>query len=114
MPWKRYAFRDKVRAIFETYDLVLSPALPVSSLAVGKNIPDHLSDRNLVSWVFYTYPFNLTQQPAASVPCGQTSDGLPIGLQIVGAIGADDLVLRASRAFEAARPFPVLAEPKVR
>lgn len=54
------------------------------------------------------YPFNLTQQPAASVPCGLTAAGLPVGLQIVGAKGADALVLRASRAFEIARPFPVL------
>ena len=42
----------------------------MTSLDVGKNIPDHLSDRNLVSWVYYTYPFNLTGQPAASVCAG--------------------------------------------
>jgi aspartyl-tRNA(Asn)/glutamyl-tRNA(Gln) amidotransferase subunit A len=54
--------------------------------------------------------FNLTQQPAASIPCGLTRSGLPIGLQIVGAIGADDLVLRASRTFEEARPFGALQD----
>ena len=57
---------------------------------------------------------NLTQQPAASIPCGLTREGLPIGLQIVGAIGADALVLRASQAFEEARPFGALNEPRVR
>src|SRR5262249_30035317 len=58
--FERYAFRDKVRAFFETFDLLLSPVLPITSLDAGKNIPDHLQDRNLVSWVYYTYPFNLT------------------------------------------------------
>ena len=75
--FERYAFRDKVRAFFETYDLLLSPVLPVSSLDAGKNIPDHLTDRNLVSWVYYTYPFNLTGQPAAAVCAGIAKDGMP-------------------------------------
>ncbi|WP_368737640.1 amidase family protein, partial [Acinetobacter baumannii] len=52
-----------------------------------------------------TPPFNVTQQPAASVPCGLDGDGLPIGLHIVGAKRADALVLKAMRAFETARPF---------
>jgi len=100
----RYAFRDKVRAFFETYDLLLSPVLPVSSLDVGKNIPDHLTDRNLVSWVYYTYPFNLTGQPAATVCAGIASDGMPVGLQIVGrALGEYDVV-RAAAAYERTRP----------
>jgi aspartyl-tRNA(Asn)/glutamyl-tRNA(Gln) amidotransferase subunit A len=57
----------------------------------------------------FTYPFNLTQQPAASVPAGLTAEGLPVGLQIIGAKFADATVLRAARAFEQARPF---ARPK--
>ncbi len=48
--FERYAFRDKVRAFFKTYDLLLSPVLPITSLDAGKNIPDHLRDRSLVSW----------------------------------------------------------------
>ena len=65
------------------------------------------------SWTPYTYPFNLTQQPAVSVPCGFTADGLPVGLQIVGPRHADALVLRAARAYERAvsggrNPFPRL------
>ncbi len=60
------------------------------------------------------YPFNLTTQPAASVPCGLTSAGLPIGLQIVGAVGADALVLRAARAYEAAMPFATIDAPRER
>ena len=57
--FERYALRDKVRDFFESYDLLLSPVLPVSSLDVGKNIPDHLRDRNLVSWVL----LHLSVQP---------------------------------------------------
>lgn len=102
--FERYAFRDRVRAFFATYDLLVSPVLPVSALDVGENIPDHLTDRNLVSWVYYTYPFNLTGQPAATVCAGMGSDGMPIGLQIVGgALGEFDVV-RAAAAFDSAHP----------
>jgi aspartyl-tRNA(Asn)/glutamyl-tRNA(Gln) amidotransferase subunit A len=58
-----------------------------------------------MSWTPFTYPFNLTRQPAATVPCGFTKAGLPVGLQIVGPAYGDALVLRAARAFEQAHPF---------
>ena len=54
----------------------------------------------------FSYPFNLTQQPAITVPCGLTSAGLPMGLQIVGPMFGDALVLRAARAYEAVQPVP--------
>ena len=102
--FERYALRDKLRPFFERYDILLSPVLPVTSLDVGKNVPDHLIDRNLVSWVYYTYPFNLTGQPAASVCAGLASDGMPVGLQIVGrALGEYDVV-RAAAALERSQP----------
>jgi len=98
--FERYAMRDALRPLFERYDILLSPVLPVASLDAGKNIPGHLADRNLVSWVYYTYPFNLTGQPAATICAGFSSDGMPIGLQIVGrALGEYD-VMRAAAAFE--------------
>jgi aspartyl-tRNA(Asn)/glutamyl-tRNA(Gln) amidotransferase subunit A len=59
----------------------------------------------LLGWTPFSYPFNLTQQPACSIPCGLTSDGLPIGLQIVGPMFGDALVLRAARAYEKIRPI---------
>jgi aspartyl-tRNA(Asn)/glutamyl-tRNA(Gln) amidotransferase subunit A len=105
----RYALRDTVREFFERYDLLISPVLPVSSLDAGKNIPDHFPDRNLVSWVYYTYPFNLTGQPAASVCAGLAPDGMPVGLQIVGRSHCEQDVVRAAAAFERAtedRKFP--------
>jgi aspartyl-tRNA(Asn)/glutamyl-tRNA(Gln) amidotransferase subunit A len=96
----RYALRDHVRSFFERYDILISPTLPVTSLEAGKNIPDALADRNLVSWVYYTYPFNLTGHPAASVCAGLASDGMPVGLQIVGRSHREDDVIRAAAAFE--------------
>ena len=75
----------------------------------GREAPAGSDDPHWPGWTPFTYPFNLTQQPAASVPCGFTSSGLPIGLQIVGPRYADALVLRAARAFEAAHPQPTLA-----
>ena len=56
-------------------------------------------------WSPFTYPFNLTQQPAAAVPCGFTKSGLPVSMQIVGAKFSDPLVLRAAYAYEMAHPF---------
>jgi aspartyl-tRNA(Asn)/glutamyl-tRNA(Gln) amidotransferase subunit A len=100
----RYALRDTLRTFFEKYDLLISPVIPVSSLDAGKNIPDALTDRNLVSWVYYTYPFNLTGQPAASVCAGLAPDGMPVGLQIVGRSHCEDDVVRAAAAFERSQP----------
>ncbi len=92
----------------EKYDLLLTPQMPIPALEAGRVTPaDGSYGENWINWSSYTYPFNLTQQPAASVPCGFSSDGLPIGLQIVGPARCDHLVLRAARAFESARPFAV-------
>jgi aspartyl-tRNA(Asn)/glutamyl-tRNA(Gln) amidotransferase subunit A len=81
--FRRYALRDEVLAFFNRYDALLSPTLPISALEAGRNVPAGLEHRNLVSWVYYTYPFNLTGQPAASLPVGLSSRGTPVGLQIV-------------------------------
>jgi aspartyl-tRNA(Asn)/glutamyl-tRNA(Gln) amidotransferase subunit A len=64
-----------------------------------------LKEKRRTDWTPFTYPFNLTQQPAASVPCGFTKRGLPVGLHIIGPRYADALVLRTARAFESARPI---------
>ena len=97
----------------EKYDLLLTPQMPIPALEAGRVTPsDGSYGDNWINWSPYTYPFNLTQQPAASVPCGFTSDGLPIGLQIVGPARQDHLVLRAARAFESARPFQFIDAPR--
>ena len=104
--FKRYDFREKMRAFFDDYDLLLSPTLPVYAFDVGLDVPKGLpDDRNAVSWVYYTYPFNLTGQPAASIPAGFSSDGLPVGLQIVSRINSETDIFRAAAAFEAAQPW---------
>ena len=97
----------------EKYDLLLTPQMPIPALEAGRVTPaDGSYGDNWINWSPYTYPFNLTQQPAASVPCGFSSDGLPIGLQIVGPARRDHLVLRAARAFESARPWPSSWTPR--
>ncbi len=103
--FRRYDFREKMRNFFDNYDLLLTPTLPVPAFDVNLNVPPELPDRNIVSWVFYTYPFNLTGQPAASIPAGWTDEGLPVGLQMVSKIIHETDIFRAAAAFEAARPW---------
>ncbi|HKE66842.1 MAG TPA: amidase [Micromonosporaceae bacterium] len=86
----------------QTYDLLLTPTLPITAFPNGSDVPPGWHSADWTSWTPYTYPFNMTQQPAASVPCGFTPDGLPVGLQIVGPRHSDALVLRAARAYEQA------------
>jgi aspartyl-tRNA(Asn)/glutamyl-tRNA(Gln) amidotransferase subunit A len=100
-------------AFHQRYDLLLTPQMPLPAFAAGHiTPPDGSYGDDWINWSPYTYPFNLTQQPAASVPCGFSADGLPIGLQIVGPKRRDDLVLRAARAFEGVRPFKTLSAPR--
>lgn len=94
----------RMGAFHERFDLLLTPTLPIPAFPTGQDAPD--PDAGWTSWASYTFPFNLTQQPAASVPCGLTSHGLPAGLQIVGARHADRMVLRAARAYERAAGWP--------
>ncbi len=101
----RYALREETRRFFEQYDLLVTPTLPVPAFGAGVNVPPELPGRNVVSWVYYTYPFNLTGNPAASIPCGFTTDGLPVGLQLVSGTNREADVLRLSAAFESARPW---------
>jgi aspartyl-tRNA(Asn)/glutamyl-tRNA(Gln) amidotransferase subunit A len=88
------------------WDLLITPTLPIVAFAAGQEAPEDRGDRHWVGWTPFTYPFNLTQQPAATVPCGRTEAGLPIGLQIVGPRHAEAAVLRAAYAYEAAAPAP--------
>ena len=88
----------------ERYDLLITPSLAVTAFEAGRDTPaDGTWGDDWLSWTPFTYPFNLSYQPAASCPAGFSRAGLPVGLQIVARAGADALVLRAARAFEAAR-----------
>ncbi len=95
----------------QRYDLLLTPVTAVAAFAAERNEPEGYTGRN---WYPFTFPFNLTRQPGASVPCGFTREGLPVGLHIVGPRHRDLLVLQAARAYEQAAPWsahrPPLAE----
>jgi aspartyl-tRNA(Asn)/glutamyl-tRNA(Gln) amidotransferase subunit A len=98
---------ERMRAFMERFDLLLTPTVPIGAFAAELDQPGAVCGRptEYLSWTPFTYPFNLSGQPAATVPCGRTRDGLPVGLQIVGGGRADALVLRAAAAFERAAPW---------
>jgi aspartyl-tRNA(Asn)/glutamyl-tRNA(Gln) amidotransferase subunit A len=102
---KRGALGVHMNLFHRDYDLLVTPTLAVPAFDVGLEAPAAPGGKRWTDWTPFTYPFNLTQQPAASIPCGFTAAGLPVGLQIVGPRYAVALVLRAARAFESARPI---------
>jgi aspartyl-tRNA(Asn)/glutamyl-tRNA(Gln) amidotransferase subunit A len=108
---KRGALGVHMNLFHREYDLLLTPTLSIAAFDAGKEVADKMLQERWTDWTPFSFPFNLTQQPAASIPCGLTKAGLPVGLHIVGPRYADALVLRAARAFETARPlqFPKLS-----
>ncbi len=106
---EREILGQRMNDFHRRYDLLLTPAMPLAAFAAGQETPTTAAGERWVDWTPFTYPFNLTRQPAASVPCGLTAAGLPAAIQIVGPLDADALVLRAAHAFETARPFALPA-----
>ncbi|MDP6352432.1 MAG: amidase [Alphaproteobacteria bacterium] len=94
-----------INGFFEQHDLLLSPTLPMPAFEVGRAYPTPEFKAKPYGWIPFTYPINLSKHPAASIPCGFTEAGLPVGLQIVGPMYGELSVLHASRAFEKAAPF---------
>jgi aspartyl-tRNA(Asn)/glutamyl-tRNA(Gln) amidotransferase subunit A len=92
-------------AFHETYDLLVTPTEPIVAFAAGAEVPEGSAEPRWPSWTPFTYPFNMTHQPAATVPCGFSGAGLPIGVQVVGPRHADARVLAACAAIEAALPW---------
>ena len=96
---RRTAFGAAMDKLLTDLDFIVSPATPIPAFTVGPEIPgDVILDRSINAGSF-AFPINLSQQPAVSTPCGLTTAGLPIGLQFVGARGADGKVLSAARDF---------------
>jgi aspartyl-tRNA(Asn)/glutamyl-tRNA(Gln) amidotransferase subunit A len=103
---QRAALGSHMARFHQRFDVLLTPTLPITAFEVNRIAPPGFADPgDWVPWTPFSHPFNLTQQPAASVPCGLTKEGLPVGLQVVAAKYRDDLVLRVARACESAAPF---------
>ncbi len=111
--FRRAAMWDTVRRFFETYDLLITPTVAVPALPPGQTEEIRIAGQTVPWWKAFpfNFPFNLTGQPAATVPCDWTAGGLPIGLQIVGRRFADATVLRAAAAFETLRPWAARRPP---
>jgi aspartyl-tRNA(Asn)/glutamyl-tRNA(Gln) amidotransferase subunit A len=95
-----------MRQFMESFDALITPTLPIAAFDAGVLQPDDPDDTGKwVNWTPFSYPFNLTQQPAASVPCGFTSAGLPVGLHVIGKMFDDAAVLNVCAAYESATDF---------
>jgi aspartyl-tRNA(Asn)/glutamyl-tRNA(Gln) amidotransferase subunit A len=113
----RKAVANKAWRFFRKYDFVLTPTTAVAPFGLGIQGPASIDGKAAapLQWLPFTFPFNMTGQPAASVPAGFTPEGLPVGLQIIGRHLDDPMVLCASAAYEAAAPWkdrwpPLLAQ----
>ncbi len=107
---RREAFARRMCLLHQDFDVLITPQLAVTAFEAGTEVPRGSGRERWWEWSPFTYPFNLSQQPAATVPCGFTRAGLPVAMQLVGDKFADATLLRAARAYEAAHPFRM---PKV-
>ena len=100
----RLAWWQHPRQFFAKYDLLLTPTLACPAFKVGLDNATEIAGKPVPEWAWtpFTYPFNLTGQPALTLPCGFTNAGLPIGLQIVGRPFQDEVVLQVAYAYERA------------
>ena len=105
--FEQLEYWNGIQPLFEKYDLLLTPTVAVPPFELGSFGPREIAGSrvSILGWMAFTFPFNLTGQPAASVPCGWTNDGLPTGLQIIGRRFDDVTVLRAAAAFEQDSPW---------
>jgi len=102
----REALGARMRAFHERYDLLVTPACSIPGTDADTDAPRDPRLARFPNPTPFGAAFNLTKQPAASVPVGLTRDGLPVGMQVVGPLYGDALVLRACHAIEQARPMP--------
>jgi aspartyl-tRNA(Asn)/glutamyl-tRNA(Gln) amidotransferase subunit A len=102
---RRGALGSHLRQFMQRFDLIVTPTLAVPAFEARPAGHSAIDPAALLGWTPFSYPFNLSQQPACTLPCGFTSSGLPIGLQLVGPMFGDALVLRAARALESVMPI---------
>ncbi len=103
---RRGLLGSHMRQFMTRYDLLLTPSVAVPAFEVRAPGSVPMTPEAMLGWTPFSYPFNLTQQPAITVPCGLTSDGLPMGMQLVGPMFGDAQVLRGARAYESTRVTP--------
>jgi len=114
-----YLAADRVRAeatlalaaLLDRYDVLVSPTMPDVAFTAGAAVADPATQQHWIDWTPFTYPINMTRNPAASVPVGLSADGLPIGMQVVGRHYEDRLVLRVVRTVESVKTLPRWAPP---
>ena len=106
---RKLSYVERQHRFMADWDLLLTPSVSVAAFPADRLQPEHWPQHpwDWLSWAEFSYPFNMSGLPAASVPCGLTPNGLPVGLQIVGRRGADPLVLQAAATLERANPFPL-------
>lgn len=102
---RRGALGSHLRQFMQRHDLIVTPSVAVPAFDARPPGQGAMTPEALLGWTPFSYPFNLSQQPACTMPCGLTQSGLPIGLQFVGPMFGDALVLRAARAYESVRPI---------
>jgi aspartyl-tRNA(Asn)/glutamyl-tRNA(Gln) amidotransferase subunit A len=101
---RRGVLGSHMRQFMQRYDLLVTPSVSIPAFEARPAGSVPMDPASMLGWTPFSYPFNLTQQPAITVPCGLTQAGLPMGLQIVGPMFGDALVLRAARAYESVQP----------
>jgi len=101
---RRGQLGSHLRQFMTRFDVLLTPSVAVPAFPVRTPASEPMTPQSMLGWTPFSYPFNLSQQPAITVPCGLTVSGLPMGMQLVGPMFGDALVLRVARAYEATRP----------
>ena len=104
---QREVIYDNVCKHFKDYDILVTPTMACPAFELGVSSPSKIDGKkvSLGAWSPYTHPFNMTGHPAASIPCGWSSEGLPIGMQIIGKRFDEVTVLQVSKAFEEIAPW---------
>lgn len=100
----RSRYGAEMDELLSRFDYIVSPTVPILPFEAGVDIPKGSDAQSWIEWCSFSFPINLSQQPACSVPCGFSENGLPIGLQIIGARGDDSSVLSAALSYEVMYP----------
>jgi aspartyl-tRNA(Asn)/glutamyl-tRNA(Gln) amidotransferase subunit A len=98
---RRGVLGSHLRQFMQRFDLILTPSTAVTAFKARPAGHSPMDAQAMLGWTPFSYPFNLSQQPAISLPCGLTLDGLPMGVQLVGPMFGDALVLHAAQALQA-------------